>query len=85
MKMNKFHEVEIKQIDPDFLYLVVDSHLYRIRWSECSERLAQADREQRKQIEISPSGYGLHWPLIDEDLAVDPLLQHAEMLETLNA
>ena len=22
----------------------------------------------------SPSGYGIHWPLIDEDLAVGPLL-----------
>jgi len=24
--------------------------------------------------EISPSGYGIHWPLIDEDLSIDGLL-----------
>ncbi|OYZ50723.1 MAG: hypothetical protein B7Y15_08625 [Bacteroidetes bacterium 24-39-8] len=24
---------------------------------------------------ISPSGYGIHWPLIDEDLAVDAILK----------
>ena len=23
----------------------------------------------------SPSGYGIHWPLIDEDLAAGPLLR----------
>jgi hypothetical protein len=33
-------------------------------------------------MEVSPSGYGLHWPLIDEDLAITPLLKKAEALET---
>jgi len=27
-----------------------------------------------KSHEISPSGYGIYWPLIDEDLSIDGLL-----------
>ena len=37
-------------------------------------RLAGATREQLKQFEISPAGYGIHWPLIDEDVSVRAFL-----------
>jgi hypothetical protein len=30
-------------------------------------RLANADQKQRDHFEISPSGYGVHWPDVDED------------------
>ena len=43
-------------------------------WSECSPRLAAASDSQRAEAHLSPSGYGIHWPLIDEDLAVGPLV-----------
>ncbi|HZQ09456.1 MAG TPA: DUF2442 domain-containing protein [Anaerolineae bacterium] len=29
---------------------------------------------------MSPSGYGLHWRDLDEDLAINPLLEIAEHL-----
>ena len=29
------------------------------------------------EFEISPSGYGIHWPLIDEHLSVEGLLRGA--------
>ncbi len=35
---------------------------------------------ERVLIQVSPAGYGLHWPLIDEDLAIEPLLRQAELL-----
>ncbi len=78
--MDKIHDVQLLQTDETYLYLSVDGRSYRIRWGDCSRRLASATPAQRQEIEISPSGYGLHWPLIDEDLAVTPLLQQAEML-----
>ena len=31
--------------------------------------------EERNTYEISPSGYGIHWSLIDEDLSIDGLLE----------
>jgi hypothetical protein len=33
-------------------------------------RLARATAKQLKNFEISPGGYGIHWPQIDEDLSV---------------
>jgi hypothetical protein len=33
-------------------------------------RLAGATAEQLRKIEISPSGYGIHWPEVDEDISV---------------
>lgn len=37
-------------------------------------RLAKAKSAQLKKFEISPSGYGVHWPAIDEDLSVQGFL-----------
>jgi len=33
-------------------------------------RLSGATGEQLGNFEISPSGYGIHWPELDEDLSV---------------
>jgi len=81
--MKKMHEVVIVDTDKYDLYLSVDGQAYRIPWQKCSPRLNSATLEERSFIQISPSGYGLHWPLIDEDLAVDPLLKLAEKLVVL--
>ncbi|MGA1991148.1 MAG: DUF2442 domain-containing protein [Bryobacteraceae bacterium] len=48
---------------------------YRFPGDKCSERLAHASPTERLRAELSPSGYGIHWPLIDEDLAAGPLLR----------
>ena len=36
--------------------------------------LLNASEEDRGKYEISPSGYGIHWPALDEDLSIDGLL-----------
>ncbi len=33
-------------------------------------KLAAAQKKQLARFEISPSGYGIHWPELDEDLSV---------------
>lgn len=77
----KIHEVEIMGIDAKTLQLLVDGQLYRLTWADCSVKLAKATEQERQYIEVSPSGYGLYWPLLDEDLAISPLLQQAEKIE----
>lgn len=37
-------------------------------------RLAQATLKQLKNFEISPSGYGVHWPEVDEDISIKSFL-----------
>ncbi|MCB0099714.1 MAG: DUF2442 domain-containing protein [Caldilineaceae bacterium] len=78
--MSKIHEVVVNQVTQEHLYLTVDETAYRILWSNCSKRLRLATPDERSFIDIAPSGYGLHWPLLDEDLAIDPLLKDAELL-----
>jgi Protein of unknown function (DUF2442) len=60
---------------PDALILIMEGGAVSIPWEKCSERLARASLTERNRAELSPSGYGIHWPLIDEDLAVGPLVQ----------
>ena len=57
---------------PEALVVILEESSVSIPWKECSERLAHASPEERNRAELSPSGYGIHWPLIDEDLAVGP-------------
>jgi hypothetical protein len=61
----------------DALIVITEAESVSIPWEKCSERLARASLVERCRAELSPSGYGIHWPLIDEDLAVGPLLRAA--------
>ncbi len=72
--MNKAHEVQILAFRDPFLRLRVDGKDYDVNLADQSSRLAKAAPEQRKRVEVSPSGYGLHWPEIDEDLSIDRLI-----------
>lgn len=38
-------------------------------------RLLDADVSQRESWETSVAGYGIHWPLLDEDLSTEGLLR----------
>jgi hypothetical protein len=38
-------------------------------------RLLEASAEQRATWETSAAGYGIHWPLLDEDLSTEGLLR----------
>ena len=82
--MRKIHEVSNVQFEDEKLILNVDGQTHRFELAEISERLAQATPEQRSIYTVSPSGYGIHWPLIDEDLSIDGLLgiEHHPDLKT---
>ncbi len=60
---------------PDALVLVLGERKVHLPWEKCSRRLASATESARMQAELSPGGYGIHWPLIDEDLSVNGLLR----------
>ena len=62
---------------PDALTITTGSGTHRIPWEQCSPALARAGWLERSRAELSPSGYGIHWPLLDEDLAIGPLLKSA--------
>jgi len=72
--MNKAHDVRKLVLSGTIMNLEVDGKKYQIDITKQSERLANATQEQRERFEISPSGYGIHWPDLDEDLSIDGLI-----------
>ncbi|MDO9263569.1 MAG: DUF2442 domain-containing protein [Desulfosalsimonadaceae bacterium] len=52
----------------------MDGQTKRFNLKEVSPLLEKATEIERKTFEVSPSGYGIHWPLLDEDISIDGLL-----------
>jgi hypothetical protein len=72
------HKIELISFDENFIYLHLDGKQLKAPLSLISKKLLEADDLQRQFYKISPSGYGIHWPLIDEDLSVDAIIKSAE-------
>jgi hypothetical protein len=68
--------ITAQSIEPskDVLVIRLTDRKIEIRWEQCSPKLASATEEQRRFAELSPGGYGIHWPLIDEDLSIHGLV-----------
>lgn len=69
------HTIQNISFDQSTILLVIDGKQIKVRLDDVSEKLKKADDVQRNFYKISPSGYGIHWPLIDEDLSVAALLK----------
>jgi hypothetical protein len=63
----------IETTDAELVLRFADREV-RIPWERCSPILANATAEQRRRAELSPGGYGIHWPLLDEDISVGGLV-----------
>lgn len=72
MKQN--HTVNDLRFESDELVVTIDGTCRRFVLQEISPVLKNAPPKLRKIFEISPSGYGIHWPGLDEDLSIDGLL-----------
>lgn len=75
--MEKFHLVENVRCEAGKLSLIVDGKALEFPFEKISISFANATAEQLKNFEVSPSGYGIHWPLLDEDVSIDGLLGSA--------
>ena len=58
----------------DMLVLILNDQKYLFTLTDISEKLAKADEKERNNFQVSPSGYGIHWPSLDEDLSINGLL-----------
>jgi hypothetical protein len=72
--MHKAHDVQSVSFVGTTMVLQVDGNEYRIDITRQSARLARATPDQRNRFEVSPAGYGIHWPELDEDLSIDGLI-----------
>ena len=72
--MKKHHKIENIEFEGSNLLITIDGEEKRFPLNEVSSILANASDEERNTFEITPSGYGIHWPLLDEDISIDGLL-----------
>ncbi len=71
--MKPYHKVKNIRFEADRLKMEIDGKSMEFPLAEISEELLRASALERETFEISPSGYGIHWPLLDEDLSIDGL------------
>ncbi len=76
--MDKKHSISKIDFSGEWMILSVDEQTYQIQISLASKRLAKASDLERKMYRFSPSGYGIHWYAIDEDLTTKRLIQLAK-------
>lgn len=69
------HQISNLRFDKNQLVLRVDEKEIKIDLAKISLKLLNASEVERSIFKISPSGYGIHWPLIDEDISVNELLK----------
>lgn len=69
------HKIETIRFNQNFIILHIDGNELTILLDDLSSRLKSATDVERSMYKISPSGYGIHWPLIDEDLSIDGILR----------
>jgi hypothetical protein len=72
--MKPYHNIENLHFKGKYMIITIDGEERRVKVKDVSPILEQASEKEKSTFEISPSGYGIHWLLIDEDIAVDGLL-----------
>lgn len=68
------HASSVEASQAALILSLKNGNVISVPWESCSVKLAKADAEQRHHLELSPGGYGIHWPLLDEDLSVQGLV-----------
>lgn len=69
------HKVERVDFDGPYLLLRVDGRDHKIDLRTQSKLLVEADDRARRHFVVSPAGYGIHWPELDEDLSIDGMIR----------
>jgi hypothetical protein len=72
--MKLYHDIKNVRFDEEKLYININGKEYSFLLESISEKLSKSSKEELEQYTISPSGYGIHWDIIDEDLSIDGLL-----------
>ena len=72
--MPTIHEIRNLHLCGEYMTLTIDGDEKKFRIKDISPILDKASEAERSTFEVSPSGYGIHWTLLDEDIAIDGLL-----------
>ena len=68
------NKIESINFIKDTLLIKIDNKMHELDLKEISKPLLNATAEERLNYIISPANYGIHWPLIDEDISIHKIL-----------
>ena len=74
--MIAIHNIEKVSFEANFITLQIDGEALILNLDKLSPKLFKATKIERELYKISPSGYGIHWPLIDEDISIEAILKN---------
>lgn len=73
--MEKAYNISDLRFENGYLVLMADSQIIKLKLKDISRKLWKASEQELNDFKISPSGYGIHWNQLDEDLSVNGLLK----------
>ena len=73
--MEKAYNISDLRFEKGYMVLVADSQVIKLKLKDISNKLWKASEPELNDFKISPSGYGIHWNQLDEDLSVNGLLK----------
>jgi len=73
--MKKIHDIKNITFQEDVMNLIVDGKTFSFMLNDISPLLKNASLKEKEKFIISPSGYGISWPAIEEDISIDGLLK----------
>ena len=77
--MEKAYKIFDIRFDNVYLIVTIDNEIFTFKLKEISKKMSNATEQERNDFKISPSGYGIHWRLLDEDLSINGLLKSAKV------
>ena len=72
------YSIEKVSFDANLMVLQIDGKVITLNLDKLSPKLLNASQIERELYKISPSGYGIHWPLIDEDISIQSILKNRD-------
>ena len=76
--MDKIYNISDIQFDKEYLIIKVDDSIIKVKICDASQKLSKASEFDKNDFKISPSGYGIHWNQLDEDLSINGLIKLAK-------
>jgi hypothetical protein len=81
--MEKAYNITNISFVSDFMVITINNQTIKLKLTDISEKLANASEKERNDFKISPSGYGIHWQLLDEDLSINGMLKSSKKKHNL--
>jgi hypothetical protein len=81
--MEKVYEILDIRFESGQLKITLKGQVLSLPLSEISDKLSRATANELMDYKISPSGYGIHWRQLDEDISINGLLELNEKKHSL--